>query len=156
MPRPAPRLRTLALATLGLAALVGCEGTPTLFPNPDPNLRHTSTELAADAAKRFPYKAEAPRAREDKARAQVKYSMNRLEIVQFTGQDWDDVEVWVNRTYVCYVPKMQDRKLKEVHFPMLFNEKGNKFPFDNSKVRVERVEVLRDGTIYEVTSQVAE
>jgi hypothetical protein len=147
--KKARAVMTLAGAA-GLAGMAGCEGRPTLFPNPDPNLRHTSTELAADSARRFPYKADAPHAKEAKARAQVGYSLNRLEVVNFTGQDWDDVEVWVNRKYVCHVPKMETGKLKEVHFPMLFDEKGTYFPFDNLKTRVETVELYRNGTLYEI------
>jgi hypothetical protein len=128
----------------------GCSGRPTLFGNPDPALRKTSTELAADAAKRFPYRGDAPRMQETRARAQVGYSLNRVEVVNFSNEDWQDVEVWVNGTYVCYVPKMESRKLKEIHFPMLFNERGQSFPMDNKQVRVEKVEIFRAGRLHEV------
>jgi hypothetical protein len=146
----ARRLTTAFLAA-SVALLVGCQGRPTLFPNPDPTLRKTSTQLAADAARRFPYKAEAPHETAVNARAQVAYSLNRLEVVNFSGEEWTDVEVWVNRKYVCHVPKMEDRKLKEVHFPMLYDETGAYFPFDNKQTRVETVELFRDGTVYSLT-----
>ena len=136
--------------------LAGCQGRPTLFPNPDPTLRKTSTQLAADSARRFPYKAEAPHAVESGARAQVAYSLNRLEVVNFSDEDWSDVEVWVNRKYVCHVPRMESRKLKEVHFPMLYDETGAYFPFDNKQTRVETVEIFRDGTMYAVTVKPAD
>ena len=136
--------------------LAGCQGRPTLFPNPDPTLRKTSTQLAADSARRFPYKAEAPHAVETSARAQVAYSLNRLEVVNFSDEDWSDVEVWVNRKYVCHVPRMESRKLKEVHFPMLYDEAGAYFPFDNKQTRVETVEIFRDGTMYAVTVKPAD
>lgn len=141
---PASLLAVASAASL----LTGCQGRPTLFPNPDPSLRKTSTQLAADAARRFPYKADAPHAVESSARAQVAYSLNRLEVLNFSDEDWSDVEVWVNRKYVCHVPKMESRKLKEVHFPMLYDETGAYFPFDNKQTRVETVEIFRDGTMY--------
>ena len=137
---------TISCAT----ANFGCEGQPTLFANPDPALRHTSTEFSADSAKRFPYNEAAPHGVEPKCRAQAAYMLNRLEIVNFTGQDWTEVDVWVNRQYVCHVPKMEDRKLKEVHFPMLYNDKGEHFPMDNRKEFVRKVEVCRDGKFYDV------
>ena len=148
------RHRVSAAAVLAASAatvLVGCQGRPTLFPNPDPSLRKTSTQFAADAARRFPYKADAPHAVENSARAQVAYSLNRLEVVNFSEEDWSDVEVWVNRRYVCHVPKMESRKLKEVHFPMLYDDTGAYFPFDNKRMLVETVEIFRDGTMYAVT-----
>ena len=148
------RVRILTAALLvafGAALIVGCQGRPTLFPNPDPSLRKTSTQLAADAARRFPYKADAPHAVETSARAQVAYSLNRLEVVNFSEEDWSDVEVWVNRRYVCHVPRMESRKLKEVHFPMLYDDTGAYFPFDNKEMRIETVELFRDGTMYAVT-----
>ena len=47
---------------IGSAALLGgCAGRAEIFPNSEPALRHTAAEFAADAAKRFPYKADAPR-----------------------------------------------------------------------------------------------
>jgi hypothetical protein len=146
---------TVAIAWTAVAltissALVGCQGRPTLFANPDPSLRKTSTEFAADSAKRFPYKQAVPRVREEKARAQAAYDLNRLEVVNFSGKDWEGVEVWVNRKYVCYVPKLEDRKLKEVHFPMLFDESGKYFPMDNKRVRVEKVELFHAGVMHEV------
>ncbi len=142
----------LTAALLAGAGMVGgCTGRPTLFPNPDPSLRKTSTEFSADAARRFPYKSDAPHAVEERARAQVAYGLNRLELVNFSEQAWEDVEVWVNRKYVCHLPRVEDRKLKEIHFPMLYDESGQYFPFDNKKMRVETVEVFRDGTMYSLT-----
>lgn len=147
---------SIPAAALAMLSMTGChDGGPTLFPNPDPNLRMTSEQFAANAAKRV-FPASARRAKEPKARAQVAYSLNRVELVNFTGEDWHDVEVWVNGTHVCFVPLMQDRKLKEVHFPMLFDQNGNSFPMDNSRLRVNRVEVFRNGVLYELVSHNAD
>jgi hypothetical protein len=142
-----------SFAVLALAGVWGCTDRPTIFDNPDPNLRLSTSELRGDALARFPYKEEVPRAKEIKGRAQVAYPLNRVEVVNFSEADWQDVEVWVNRKYVCHVPKMQSRKLKEIHFPMLFDEKGNSFPMNSNKGKmlVKSVEVLRDGKMYQLT-----
>lgn len=143
-------IRRAALIAASLLFAAGCSDQPTLFENPDPQLRHTTKEWRADADNRFPYKADAPHQPQPKARAQVGYDLNRLEVLNFTGQDWDDVEVWVNRRYVCHVPHLQDRQLKEIHFPMLYDAQGNTFPTDNSKTRVEKVELYYNGVMYDV------
>src|SRR3954467_9794437 len=91
---------------LGLAAACGCTDRPTIFDNPDPNLRLSSSELRGDALARFPYRAEAPKSSEINARAQVAYAINRMDLVNFSSSDWTDVEVWVNQKYVCHIPKM--------------------------------------------------
>src|SRR6267142_187746 len=142
----------LPAAALALA-MAGCTDRTTIFNNPDPNLRLTASELRGDAFPRFPYKEDAPKLRETKVRAQVIYPLNRMELVNFSGAEWDDVEVWVNHKYVCYIPKMQDRQLKEVHFPMLFDERGNNFPMNSNKgqILVRNVEIFRDGKMYELT-----
>jgi hypothetical protein len=147
-----------AFAVLALVGIWGCSDRPTIFDNPDPNLRLTSSELRGDALARFPYKEEAPKAHEIKARAQVAYQLNRMEVVNFTDADWDDVEVWVNHKYVCHVPKMQRGQLKEIHFPMLFDEKGNSFPMNSNKgqMLVRSVEVLKDGKMYQLTVEAAD
>jgi hypothetical protein len=144
------RLAGLCATAILCGALAGCGDQPTLFANPDPELQHTNKEWQGEAQAHFPYKSDAPHEKEAKVRAQVGYDLNRLEVVNFTGKDWDDVEVWVNRRYVCHLPKLQDRQLKEVHFSMLYDAVGNTFPWDNSKVRVEKVELYHDGTMYDI------
>ena len=152
------RRTAAAFAVLTLLGIWGCSDRPTIFDNPDPNLRLSSSELRGDAISRFPYKQEAPKAREIQARAQVAYQINRMEVVNFSQSDWDDVEVWVNHKYVCHVPKMQRGQLKEIHFPMLFDEKGNSFPMNSNqgKMLVRSVEILHDGKMYQVTVEAAE
>src|SRR5205814_856057 len=66
----------------GLVALAaGCAGRPSLIPNRDPELHKTSAQFASDAAKRFPYKSDAPQAGEAVARAQVRYAGKYLDLV---------------------------------------------------------------------------
>ena len=145
-------------AALMALSMAGCTDRTTIFANPDPNLRLTASELRGDSFGRFPYKDDAPKVREPKVRAQVIYPLNRMELVNFSGGELDDVEVWVNRKYVCHIPKMQDRQLKEVHFPMLFDEKGNNFPMNSNKGQmiVKNVEILRDGKMYQLTVETAD
>src|ERR1051325_11680992 len=72
-------MMSLALGGTTALILTGCSGRPSLLPNPDPQLRHSSAEFAADAAKRFPYKTDLTSA-QTTARAQVGYMLNVLEI----------------------------------------------------------------------------
>src|SRR5437764_1498682 len=90
--------RTILAATALAAAitsLAGCTQQPTILENPDPKLRHTVAELKTDSGARFPYKFEAPHVAEAKVRGQVEYDFDRLDIVNFSGEEWRNVEVWV-------------------------------------------------------------
>src|SRR5256885_16200458 len=87
--------------------LCGCAGRPSLFPNSDPNLRKTSAQFAADAAKRHPYKTDASRAGDAMGRAEYDLTFGHLQILNYSEEDWDDVEVWVNHKYVCWLPKIE-------------------------------------------------
>jgi hypothetical protein len=146
----------LGLGVTALFVVGGCAGRPALLPNPDPTLDKPSTVFAADAVKRFPYKSDAPRGGEAVARAQVGYTLNRLDIVNLSDEDWSDVEVWVNQGYVVHVPLMKAHELKRLNFQMLYNDNGQYFPVDNSKVLVKSVELYRDGKMYTVPVQLAD
>jgi hypothetical protein len=144
----------ILLCGLMMLAGLGCSGRPSMLPNPDKELRRSSAEFAADAAKRHPYKADAPRGGEATARAQVGYVLDRLEVVNLSDEDWTDVEVWVNQAYVVHLPAMEKGKLKVMNFQMIFDEKGSYLP--TSGVRVNKVELLRDGKMYDVKLQLAD
>jgi hypothetical protein len=135
---------------------LGCAGRPSMFPNRDEALRKTSAEFAADAAKRFPYPADAPRAGEATARAEVAYGQDKIDIVNLADADWADVAVWVNQGYVVGIPKMLRGDLKTLPFKMFFNADGASFPTDNSKIKVTKVEVLVDGKMYDVPVRLAD
>ena len=144
---------------IGSAALLGgCAGRAEIFPNSEPALRHTAAEFAADAAKRFPYKADAPRGGVADARAQVGYTVNKLEIENLGEDDWDDVEVWVNKSYVVYLPKMKAHpgKVTAIPFQAIYNEDGHSFPTDNRKTLINTVEVYHDGKMYDIKTQLAD
>jgi len=155
----------LAAAALFVIALLlvmtgGCANRVSLFPNADPALRKTATEFAADAAKRFPYKADTPRGGAAAGRAAVDYGAETLQGVNTSGEDWTNVEVWVNKRYVVFVPKIEKGadSLKTLNFKMLYDDKGQPFPADNDPVenQVHSVEILRDGKMYDVRFQLAD
>lgn len=121
-------------------------------------MRRSAAQFAADAARRHPYKADAPRGGEVVGRAQVGYVLDRLEVVNLSDTDWNDVEVWVNKKYVVSVPKIEAKKQRTtlINFQMLYDEAGNSFPTDNNKVRVESVELYFDGKMFDVTTKLAD
>ncbi|HVT89739.1 MAG TPA: hypothetical protein VHD56_12860 [Tepidisphaeraceae bacterium] len=155
---PSNHLRKYTLGAMLLGAAAGCAGRPQILPNSDASLRRSSAQFAADAAKRHPYKADAPRGGEIAARAQVGYMIDQLEVANLSDTDWDDVEVWVNKKYVIYIPKVEKGadRVKVINFRMLFDESGNSFPTDNTKTRIESVEVYKDGKMYDVTTKLAD
>jgi hypothetical protein len=144
----------LPVAAVVIATLLagGCSNRPTLLPNRDKGLRKTSTQFAADAAKRHPYKADADRGGEAVARAQIGYALDQLDVVNLSNEDWKDVEIWVNQQYVVAVPAMRKSDLKTLSFRMLYDANGKSFPTDNNKPagRINKVEVYRDGKMYDV------
>src|SRR5437764_432304 len=72
--------RVTTLAVTALLTATGCAGRPSILPNGDPALRKTSTQFAADAAKRHPYKATAPRGGEAVARAEADYMFKHVNL----------------------------------------------------------------------------
>ena len=114
-------------------------------------------QLAADAAKRHPYKSDAPRGGTAKGRCQVGYGLHRLEIVNQSDTDWNDVDVWVNQSYVVHLPVLKARadKVTSIPFQAIFNDKGRSFPTDG-KTHIDKVEVYYGGTMYDVPKQLAD
>lgn len=151
---------SIKLTVLGLSAglFLGCAGRPSILPNADKTLRKTSAQFAADAAKRHPYKAEAPRGGEIAGRAQVGYMLDWLEVANLSDTDWTDVEIWVNKKYVVAVPLMEKGAARVTRFPfqMIFDDGGNSFPTDNNKTRIESVELYKDGKMFDVTTKLAD
>jgi hypothetical protein len=137
-----------------LVPLAGCAGRPSLIPNSDPSLNKTSAQFASDAAKRHPFNAALPNGGTAKGRAQVGYGRDTIEIVNLGTEDWQNVELWANRKYVVFVPRIRagaDR-VTTVNFQMMFDEKGKYFPLDNATPErmVRQLEIVRDGSIYTV------
>ena len=146
----------LSFACFGI--LAGCAGRAEIVPNSEKALRKTAAEFASDAAKRFPYKANAPRGGQAAGRAQVGYTVNKIEIENLGDADWDDVEVWVNKSYVVTLPKLKARpgKVTAIPFQAIYNQDGHSFPTDNRKTLVNTVEVCHGGTMYDVITKLAD
>jgi hypothetical protein len=148
--------RNKLAAFFGVAVLVGCQGRPSIIPSSDPALRKTSTQFAADAAKRN-YEADAPRGGEAAARAEVDYTLKELHIANLSSEDWHDVEVWVNQRWVVFIPVLPHQQAKtegfrRINFQMLYDRNGTYFPVSlfKSKEHIEKVEVYHDDKMYDV------
>jgi hypothetical protein len=147
----------VSILTIGLAmGMIGCAGRPALIPVSDPDLKKTSAEFAADAAKRS-YKPEAARGGDAQAQAEVNHGMfNRIEAINLSEENWNNVELWVNGQYVVHLANWPAKQLKKVNFQMLFDNNGKSFPIDNKTVRVQKIEVERDGKFYNVPMVLAD
>ena len=139
-----------------VALIAGCADKPTMLPNKDKNLNKTNAQFAADAAKRHPYKSDAPRGGEAEARAEVDYTLHELSIVNLSKETWNNVEVWVNQNYVVFVPSLAPNQLEKLSFGMMFDDKGNSLPAGNLKIMINKVEILRDGKMYDVKTKLGD
>jgi len=139
-----------------LALVAGCADKPTMLPAADKNLRKTNAQFAADAAKRHPYKADAPRGGDATARGEVDYTLHELSVVNLSTETWNNVEIWVNQNYVVFVPAMPPNQLEKISFGMLFDDKGNALPAGNLKTMINKVEILRDGKMYDVKTKLGD
>jgi hypothetical protein len=148
-------LGLLAVVTVGLLC-GGCAGRTSMIPNSDKELRKPSVAFAADAAKRS-YPAAAPRGGDAQAQASVDHGLfNRIEVSNLSDGPWTNVEFWVNDKYVVFVPNWQPKEMKHIDFPMLYDRDGGSFPVDNKSIRVEKIEILRDGKLYGVPAKLAD
>ncbi len=149
------------LAFLCGIATAGCEGRAAMIPNKDASLRKTSAQFAADAAKRT-YEADAPRGGEAAARAEVDYTLKAVHLANLSPADWKDIEVWINQKYVVYVailPHDKGSSFRHLNFQMFYDNNGQHIPVSAlgiSKIRVEKVEVYRDGKMWDVPVRLAD
>jgi hypothetical protein len=133
-------------------ALAGCEGRPSLFPNSDDALNKTSTQFAAEAAKRFPYPAAADRAGDAQGRATVDHMFAQLQVLNYSEEDWNNVDIWVNKSYVCHIPHISKakEKVETLNFQMLYNKDGHFFDTNNGQNPMKEVELYRNGKLYHI------
>jgi hypothetical protein len=144
---------TFILAAVLMVLLSGCRGRAELLPNSNPALRKSATEFAADAAKRtFPEGV--PQGRVADARAEIDYTFDQVNLINFSGRDWADVEVWANRTYVVHLPVLADRDLQNLGFRMFYNDAGEHFP--PTRTPIEELHVVVDGELLAVPSGIAD
>ena len=141
-----------------VCGLVGCEGRPSLLPNSDPNLNKTSTQFASDAAKRFPYPASAPKAGEAQGRAQVDVMMAQLQILNYSDEDWNNIDIWVNQSYVCHIPRIPrgKEKVETINFQMLYNDEGHYFWTSGGRTPMQVVEMYKGGKRYDIPLALAD
>ena len=164
--RPLAALAFAALALTApvtLLALPGCAGRAEIVPNADPALRKTAAEFAFDAAPRFPYPADAARGGEAMGQAEVNYVFDRIDLVNYSPADWTDVEVWVNGEYVLFLPAIEGNggpdgatpgPVKKLPFRAFYGQGGTSMPTIN--FYVDKVELRRDGKLYDVRQRMAE
>lgn len=143
-------------ATVAAGMLAGCRsGYTTVLPNKVESLNRKPAEFAADAAKRtFP--EDLPTARTQQFRAETQYTFDTLDLVNLTGGPLNDVEVWVNRKYVVFLPTLPDREIVTIPFVTIYDDAGHHFPLNNSQVQVQSVHVLTDGELLEVPTDIAD
>jgi len=129
----------------------GCVGetTPALIPNPDPSLRKNSAQLSADAVRRE-YELNAPRGGTAPARADYNLMSRNFELANLSGQDWANVEVWVNQQYVVFVPKMEQNNAKRLDFKMFYDRDGKHFDTEGGKNPLVSLEIYKDGQMWAV------
>jgi hypothetical protein len=144
-----------AASVAGLLLMMGCEGTVSIIPNPDATLRKSPSAFAADAAKRQ-YELDAPKADDVAFRADYALILKQVDLANVSGQDCQDVEVWINDRYVVYCPEFQGKTDKTLNFTMFYDRSGHHFDTKGGQNPIKTLEVYRDGTMYEVKHHVAD
>lgn len=132
----------------------GCTNQPGMLPNQDATLRKPVWVIRADAAQRA-YPAEATRVRGLVARSQIGYMAKTVEVANLSTEDWENVEIWVNKEFVVFLPKIEKGTLRAVPFDAMFNREGKHIPTDSRTFVVETVEVFMGGKLYDVKVTVA-
>src|SRR6516225_5879004 len=148
---PNHRRLTIYLATLLSAAAIigGCTQPPAFLPNSDPAMRKTSAQFAADAAHRH-YESDAPKGGEANGSIDVDYGMHRLHVVNSSNEDWNNIELWFNQTYVIFIPNIPGNhaKVETIDFQSIFDEHGTHLPSDAGESPINTVEMYKDGKMY--------
>lgn len=149
--RPAAILAAMLL-------IAGCQTNSTkLIPNPDRDLRKSPEAFKADAAKRvYPASQPSPFAPTPPSsalqwapfRGEVDYQLDVINIVNLSDKDWNNVEVWANGKYVCFVPSFPAKMQRGIAFRILFSPEGQQPPLRG--LWLDKVELVKDGKIYQV------
>lgn len=150
----ATRSRSAVLAAAVAALLLaGCQVNSTnAVPNPDRNLRKKPEQFKADASKRaYPGAATT---QPSPFRGEVDYQLDVINIVNLSETDWTDVEVWANGQYVCFVPTFPAKMQRGIAFRILFSPEGQRPPL--SGLWLEKVEIVKGGTVYPVVIRAAD
>jgi hypothetical protein len=147
-------LRSLGLIVTAVFAVLcgfGCSGRVAMLPNSDKALRRTPAQFAAEAAKKT-YRSDLPDGGTAEAKAQVAYDTDQIQLLNLSDEDWTDVELWANRKYVVHLSRIEagKKRVKTITFLMLYDDQGNPFPSDNRKQMIDKLEMVRDGKLYQV------
>ena len=127
----------------------GCaSGSTDLLPSADKGFSRPKKQMMADAAKRT-YPADAPHQGEAPMRAEVDYALHVINVVNFSPQAWDNVEVWVNGEFACQVTTLPVKKQLGVNFEALYNKQGQQAPLHG--VWIKNAQLVADGKIYDLT-----
>jgi hypothetical protein len=129
--------------------LSGCTTRPPFLANADPALRKTNAQFASDAAKRN-YPADAAKAGNANGGCEVDYGIHRLSIVNSSSEDWNNVEVWLNKKYVIFIPNVPAHAahVEMLDFRSIYDQNGNYFPLNSAVTPIDSVEMLKDGKLY--------
>jgi hypothetical protein len=141
------------LTVTGILATSGCtgDGRPTIIPNSDSSLRKSSTEFAADAARRS-YEFNAPRSHDAIARAQYNVMERQFELANLSNSDWQNIEVWVNQKYVVNVPQFDRNTGKTLSFELFYDADGHHFETDHGSNPVKSLQIYQGGKMYDVVA----
>jgi len=140
------------MVLLGLGCgLAGCasEGHTSFWANPDPVMRRSAATFAADAAKRS-YPATAPRGATATARAEFDQMMGRIDLVNLTAADVQNVEVWINQQYVVQIPTLKSQGDEKLDFEMFYDHDGHIFTTNSGKNPIKTIELYHDGQLFPV------
>jgi hypothetical protein len=140
-------LTRLAAVVVFVSLAGGCSNQQGIFANPDKSLQKSSTQFAADAAKRH-YEADAPTVAQTSARAIINFQSKTIDLENLTAGDWSNVEVWLNKKFVLFIPIMEKQTAKPLYFDMFFDTDGNYFGEYGQTPLSPTIDIYRDGKMY--------
>jgi type IV pilus biogenesis protein CpaD/CtpE len=140
-------LKRLLTGAALVGSLAGCTNQPGLFTNNHPHQNKTETQFAADSAKRH-YEADAPAVADTTGRAQIDYQTKTVVLDNLTTDDWSNVEVWLDKKYVVFVPVMEKQTAKNLNFDMFFDDSGNYFTEYSLGNMKPVIDIYRDGKMF--------
>ncbi len=148
-----------AVAAISCVMICSCTSRPSFVrsANADPALRKSNAEFAADASHRQ-YGANVPHAGYANGGCEIDYGFHYLSVVNSSSQDWNNVEIWVNKQYVIMIPKIAANAARAeiVSFDMIYDSKGASFPTDSAKTPITSVEMYTDGKMFTLMTQLAD
>lgn len=134
-----------------LVVVAGCKNA-TVFPSSDGTLNKPAADFAADARSRFPYPSTLQNAGPIRGLAEVGYDANVINLANYSGEAWADVELWVNHAYVLHLAAVDTSKAKLLPFKLFYDAASQHLP--ETGVYVTSLELKKDGVLYTVPTQI--